>query len=89
MSANWFVIAKTGNFLDGWRPQIPGRRREQRQEIGRQIDLLYCDDTMPVYFLAIYAKNQRVNLSGAEKKEMQKLVKDMVNYYRSKGREAV
>jgi hypothetical protein len=44
----------------------------------------FHDVDVPLFLLAIYAKNQKADLSAAEKKEFSALVKDIVARWKRK-----
>jgi hypothetical protein len=45
---------------------------------GARVVYYYHDDRVPLFLLAMYAKNQKGDLTAAEKKEFASLVKQMV-----------
>jgi hypothetical protein len=44
----------------------------------------YHDERLPIFLLALYAKNEKGDLTAAEKKEFASLVKEMVAEWRRK-----
>ncbi len=49
---------------------------------GGRVIYFYHDETIPLYLLAIYAKNEKVDLSADEKAEMKDLVKRIVRSFK-------
>ena len=49
---------------------------------GSRIIYYYHDDKMPLFLLTMFSKNERVNISSREKKDLSKLVKILVNNYK-------
>jgi hypothetical protein len=49
---------------------------------GARIIYLYSGDTVPVFVLTVFAKNEKANLSPAERNALAKIVTDMVENYR-------
>lgn len=52
---------------------------------GARVVTYYHDGTMPLFLLGIFAKNEKSNLSKAERNDLAKLVKTLVAGYRKKG----
>ena len=52
---------------------------------GVRVIYYFHNDTFPVFLLTIYAKNQKANLTKAERNELRDLVPSLVKTYR-KGR---
>src|SRR6056297_3716318 len=50
---------------------------------GARVVYYFHDETMPLYALAVYAKNEKIDLSPDEKKALSKLVKELKNAKRS------
>lgn len=42
----------------------------------------FHNETMPIFLLAVFAKNEKANLSKAERNELAKLVAELVRAYR-------
>ncbi len=40
---------------------------------GSRVIYYFCDETMPVFLMQIYAKNDKANLTAAEQLELKKL----------------
>ena len=51
---------------------------------GGRLIYYYYDDTMPVYFLTIFAKNRKADLTAEEKAVMKAFVKELVKEHKSK-----
>jgi hypothetical protein len=43
---------------------------------------LFSGESLPVFVLAVFAKNEKANLSAAERNVLGKLVADMIESYR-------
>lgn len=66
---------------------IPGTGGLRKVRVGRggigkrggaRVIYYYHDDRLPIFLLALYAKNDKGDLTAAEKKELAALVKKMV-----------
>jgi hypothetical protein len=62
------VIAGTGGFR-----KIRSALRGGGKSGGSRIIYYFCDETMPVFLMQIYAKNDKANLTAAEKNQLKKL----------------
>ena len=51
---------------------------------GVRIIYYVHSELMPLYLLAAFGKNEKANISSAEKKGLSKLVKELVEYWRIK-----
>jgi hypothetical protein len=49
---------------------------------GARIIYLFSGESMPVFVLAAFAKNEKANLSPAERNALAKMVTDMIENYR-------
>jgi hypothetical protein len=49
---------------------------------GARIIYLFSGERMPVFVLAVFAKNEKANLSPAERNALAKMVTDMIESYR-------
>src|ERR1700687_5417798 len=49
---------------------------------GARIIYLFSGETLPVFVLTVFAKNEKANLSAAERNALAKLVTDMIESYR-------
>ena len=49
---------------------------------GARIIYLFSGDRLPVFVLAVFAKNEKANLSQAERNALAKMVIDMIGNYR-------
>jgi hypothetical protein len=70
---------------------IPGTGGLRKVRVGRggigkrggaRVVYYYHDDRLPIFLLALYAKNEKGDLTVAEKKEFAALVKEMVAQWR-------
>jgi hypothetical protein len=50
---------------------------------GARIIYLFSGDRLPVFILAVFAKNEKANLSGAERNALGKMVDILIRSYRS------
>ena len=71
------LIAETGGVRK-LRWAIEGRGKRG----GVRVVYYYCNDEIPIFLLTVYAKNQKANLSKAERNEPKKLVPILVSNYR-------
>jgi hypothetical protein len=68
------VIPDTGGVRKiRWGMEGRGKRA------GARVIYFYHDLNMPLYLLAIYAKNERIDVTAKEKKEFKKLVEMLVS----------
>src|SRR5258708_11292452 len=51
---------------------------------GARIIYLFSGERLPVFVLAVFAKNEKANLSPAERNALAKMVTDMIENYRSR-----
>jgi hypothetical protein len=49
---------------------------------GARIIYLFSGESLPVFLLAVFAKNEKANLSMAERNALARLITDMVRNYR-------
>src|ERR1700738_5196801 len=49
---------------------------------GARIIYLFSGESLPVFVLAVFAKNEKANLSAAERNALAKMVADMIESYR-------
>jgi hypothetical protein len=72
---------------------IPGTGGLRKVRIGRsgigkrggaRVVYYYHDQRLPIFLLALYAKNEKGDLTTAEKKEFAALVKEMVTQWQRK-----
>lgn len=52
---------------------------------GARVVYFFRNEVMPLYLLAIFAKNEKANLSAAEKAAMRRFVKDTMEDHEKKG----
>jgi mRNA-degrading endonuclease RelE of RelBE toxin-antitoxin system len=50
---------------------------------GARVIYLFSGEDLPVFVLAVFAKNEKANLSPAERNTLARLVADMIRNYRS------
>lgn len=53
---------------------------------GFRIVYYFYNNDMPIYLLAIYAKNEKIDISDCDKSEIKKLVRELVEEYKSMNR---
>jgi hypothetical protein len=58
------------------------RLRRAGKSGGARIIYLFSGESLPVFVLAVFAKNEKVNLSAAERNALAKFVTEMVETYR-------
>ena len=51
---------------------------------GARIIYLFSGESLPVFVLAAFAKNEKANISAAERNALAKMVADMIDNYRSR-----
>jgi mRNA-degrading endonuclease RelE of RelBE toxin-antitoxin system len=78
----------------GQRPYMRrGHSRERRHSVrfgfgargksgGARIIYLFSGEALPVFVLAVFAKNEKANISAAERNVLAKVVADMIENYR-------
>jgi hypothetical protein len=71
------VIAGTGGFR-----KIRSALRGGGKSGGSRIIYYFCDETMPVFLMQTYAKNDKANLTAAEKNQLKKLSEEFKRRYR-------
>jgi hypothetical protein len=71
------VIAGTGGFR-----KIRSALRGGGKSGGSRIIYYFCDETMPVFLMQNYAKNDKANLTAAEKNQLKKLSEEFKRRYR-------
>jgi hypothetical protein len=71
------VIPGTGGLAQG-----PHRRRGSGKRGGARVVYYFHDPDMPIYLLALYAKNEKDDLNEREKKEFAALVREIVGQWR-------
>ena len=75
------VIPDTGGVRKiRWCTNRRGKRR------GARVIYYFRDLNMPVFMLAVYAKGEKISLTVREKKEMRRLVDELVEQYRAQWR---
>ncbi|MDO9317566.1 MAG: type II toxin-antitoxin system RelE/ParE family toxin [Gammaproteobacteria bacterium] len=56
---------------------------------GVRVIYYFHDDTMPLYLLAIFGKNEKANLSKQERNDLAKAVKELVAFWRVRNGQSV
>ncbi len=51
---------------------------------GARIIYLFSGESLPVFVLAAFAKNEKANISAAERNALARMVTDMIDNYRSR-----
>lgn len=51
---------------------------------GARIIYLFSGESLPVFVLAVFAKNEKANLSPAERNALARMVTDMIESYRKR-----
>ena len=70
------LIPETGGVRK-MRWALPGRGKSG----GARVVYYYLNETLPVFLLAAYGKNEKANLSKAERNAMAKLVPTLIQNY--------
>jgi len=56
---------------------------------GVRVIYYFYDDSMPLYLLAVFGKNEKANLSKEERNRLAKAVKELVVFWRHKDEQSV
>jgi hypothetical protein len=56
---------------------------------GVRVIYYFYDDSMPLYLLAVFGKNEKANLSKEERNLLAKAVKELVVFWRHKNEQSV
>ena len=84
---NFFIFLasnpKAGNLIQGtcgirklrWASKSKGKSG------GFRVIYFYYNETIPLFLLTIFGKNEKINLTKAERNELSKLVKELVKHY--------
>ncbi|MCX6149566.1 MAG: type II toxin-antitoxin system RelE/ParE family toxin [Ignavibacteriales bacterium] len=48
---------------------------------GSRVIYFFYNETIPLFLLTIFTKNEKINLSKAERNELEKLVKELIKNY--------
>ena len=75
---------KAGNLIQGtggvrklrWASKGKGKSG------GSRVIYFFYNETIPIFLLTIFGKNDKVNLSKAERNELAKLVKELIKNYK-------
>jgi hypothetical protein len=49
---------------------------------GSRVIYYFYNETIPLFMLTIFGKNEKINLSKAERNELAKLVKELIKSYK-------
>lgn len=49
---------------------------------GSRVIYFFYNETIPLFLMTIFTKNEKINLSKAERNELAKLVKELIKSYR-------
>ena len=73
------IMAETGGVRKlRWRAQGRGKRG------GLRVIYYYHNESLPVFLLNIFAKNEKANLTRAERNEMKRLLPRLIAGYRKR-----
>jgi hypothetical protein len=73
------LIPETGGARKlRWRAQGRGKRG------GTQAIYYYHDDSLPLFLISVFAKNEKANLTQAERNKIKKLLPRLVEGYRKR-----
>jgi len=56
---------------------------------GVRVIYYFHNDTMPLYLLAAFGKNEKANISAEEKSLLSKAVKELVGYWRRRNEQSI
>lgn len=73
------LIEETGGIR-----KLRWRKGGRGKSAGVRIIYYYHSETMPLYLLTVFGKNERANLSRQEKHMLANLVKQLVEYWRER-----
>jgi len=73
---------KCGVSLGGHLYKVRFGRGDSGKSGGARIIYLFARETLPIFLLAVFAKNERANLSAAEFKALAALAASIVEAYR-------
>ncbi len=54
----------------------------EERAVGSRVIYYFCDETMPVFLMQIYAKNDKANLTAAEKNQLKQLSEEFKRRHR-------
>ncbi len=77
------TVVETVRFLKDVRAMMSDGRGKRG---GARVIYYYHDERLPVFLLAAYAKNEKANLSMAERNAMKRLIPVLVARYPAKSR---
>ena len=56
---------------------------------GVRVIYFFHSEVMPLYLLAVFGKNEKVNLTAEEKNILSKVIKELVAYWRQKNEQSI
>ena len=56
---------------------------------GIRVIYYFCDESMPLYLLTAFGKNEKANLSGKERHLLAKAVEELVMFWRQKNGQSI
>lgn len=59
---------------------LPGRGKSG----GARVIYYFHNESLPAFLLSVYAKNEKINLTAAERAALKRLVPELVNAYRGR-----
>lgn len=68
----------------GGRRKLRWARQGTGKSGGVRIIYYYHDDRMPLYLLTLFGKGEKDNLSRAERNQLAKLVRHLIDYWRKR-----
>lgn len=74
---------KAGNLIqgtDGIR-KLRWASKGKGKSGGSRVIYFYYNEDMPLFLLTIFGKNEKINLTKAERNELNKLVKELIKNY--------
>lgn len=64
-------------------------RKGRGKSGGIRVIYYYHNESMPLYLLAAFGKNEKANLSAEEKQLLAKAVKDLVEFWRQRNEQGI
>ena len=61
-----------------------GERKDEGKAGGARAIYYYHDESLPLFLLNVFAKNEKANLTKAERNEMRKLLPRLIAGYRKR-----
>ncbi|MGQ9820210.1 MAG: type II toxin-antitoxin system RelE/ParE family toxin [Candidatus Kapaibacteriales bacterium] len=74
---------KAGNLIQGTGGirKLRWASKSRGKSGGLRVIYFYYNETIPLFLLTIFGKNEKINLTKAERNELSKLVKELVKHY--------